>query len=321
MNAIVLAKIARIAVRKHVRSLLLRCYNADNFGIKQNLVNRILNLRRQRSYRHRQLYVNFGRRFDGRSRNHRPKLIDEEMRDYLVTYFQDFPLSTVKDANKHLRQALPRKPFVRDSSLWTFILKKMNLTCKLSSQRKIATITPNILHQRFDFSTWLFTEGQYSNLIFIDETCLHMHMKRRKGWAPKGGRCICPITTQRDKNIGLVVAISKHGLLYYEFIEGTMNKPRFHEYLTSLAVVTGVEEEFYFVMDNAPCHRDAQVYHKNHHIRFIPPYSLDTNICENFFSVLKAHIKRLLSSDPILDAARFNNFSADKKAMQDDHFL
>lgn len=142
-----------------------------------------------------------------------------------------------------------------------------------------------------------YTPGQ---LIFLDESAANEHTADRKyGWAPAGVTPIVDGSAARSERYSILPAYTVDGIMAYYIHQGSFTKPLFQWFVEQYVLPSCNPfpgQRSVLIVDNASIHRSqdlrdvcsrAQVL-----LLYLPPYSPDFNPIEEFFSVLKAWIKR-----------------------------
>ena len=108
----------------------------------------------------------------------------------------------------------------------------------------------------------MINEGMGVHRVYVDETGLSLHISRSRERAAVGERASRVVSSQRGRNMTVIMAISDQvGMLYYEVVwtapQRTPSTSLAGDILTSLG--TFLEDEpGTVVMDNAPAHRRAE---------------------------------------------------------------
>ena len=155
--------------------------------------------------------------------------------------------------------------------------------------------TQRVKDLRFAYRFWSFTVDT-RNLVFIDETGIHLGMTRLYGRAPIGQRLYdSEAPGDGGKNISLIGAMSIDGLIATFSIVGSVNTDVFLFYIQTI-LIPQLWVGAIVVMDNLPVHhawvvREA-IQAVGAKVVFLPPYSPDLSPIELCWSKLK----RLLRS-------------------------
>jgi len=94
--------------------------------------------------------------------------------------------------------------------------------------------------------------------VFVDEAGFNLHMIRRFGRAPRGRRPVRIRPTAKGKNLSVVVAASREGIIASEVKLGAYNTPSFENFLLE-KVVSTLTAPRVFIMDNARCHTSLSI--------------------------------------------------------------
>lgn len=136
-------------------------------------------------------------------------------------------------------------------------------------------------------------------LIFIDESGCDMRAgNRTKGWSPRGVAPLQIARFSRGLRWQILPAYTQDGILYSRVFEGSTDATVFEDFIRDLLPLCCKfpGPRSVLVMDNASIHgsRSVQNMCMNAGVQllFLPPYSPDLNPIEEYFSELKAFIKR-----------------------------
>ena len=137
-------------------------------------------------------------------------------------------------------------------------------------------------------------------LVFLDESAANEHtMWRKRGYAAFGIRPAIQVPVKRSKRHSVLPAYCSDGILCYHIHQGSIDGARFEWFLKNEVLprcnpFPGPKSVL--VMDNCSTHHAANVRRlceeQGVMILYLPPYSPDFNPIEEFFSVLKAWLKR-----------------------------
>ena len=137
---------------------------------------------------------------------------------------------------------------------------------------------------------WSFTIDP-RNLIFIDETGIHLAMTRLYGRAPIGERLYDSETPgDQGKNISLIGGMSMDGWIATLSVVGSVNTQVFLFYIQEI-LIPQLWVGAIIVMDNLPVHHAIVVREAivavGAKVVFLPPYSPDLSPIELCWSKLK----------------------------------
>ncbi|KAG2210693.1 hypothetical protein INT45_005651 [Circinella minor] len=126
----------------------------------------------------------------------------------------------------------------------------------------------------------------YDEYNFIDEAGFNLHLRRTFGRSKKGQPAKEGVSNNRGVNVSILGAIAAEGITVMDVLEKNYMRGRI------------------FIMDNASIHHSSivkgTVENRGFHILYLPPYSPVLNLIEEFWSKLKACVKReiLPTSNP-----------------------
>lgn len=133
------------------------------------------------------------------------------------------------------------------------------------------------------------------NLIFLDEAGVNLAMVRLYARALKGKRARGKKSQKRGRNISLVSAISVKEVLALEKIYGAVDGAVFEAFVL-LKLVPKLWENACVVMDNAKIHYGEMVREiiegAGARLIYLPPYSPEFSPIENFWSKIKALLRK-----------------------------
>jgi transposase len=147
---------------------------------------------------------------------------------------------------------------------------------------------------RFAHRLWSFTIDP-RNLIFIDETGIHLEMTRLYGRAPIGERLYdSEAPGARGKNISLIGGMSIDGLIATMSVVGSVNTDVFLFYIQEI-LIPQLWVGAIVLMDNLPVHHASVVREAIEAVGaklvFLPPYSPDLSPIELCWSSLKQFLR------------------------------
>jgi transposase len=150
--------------------------------------------------------------------------------------------------------------------------------------------TQRVKDLRFSYRFWSLSIDP-RNLVFIDETGIHLRMTRLYGRAPIGERVYdSEPPANRGKNISLIGGMSIEGLIATLSISGSVNTDVFLFYIQEI-LIPQLWVGAIIVMDNLPVHHASVVQEAieavGAKVVFLPPYSPDLSPIELCWSKLK----------------------------------
>ena len=132
-------------------------------------------------------------------------------------------------------------------------------------------------------------------LVFIDETSASTNMTRRYGRGTRGERLVCKIPFGHWKTSTFIAALRHNRVTAPLLLDGAMNGRSFLAYVEQILAPT-LKRGDIVVMDNVSVHKVAGVREaieaREAILLYLPPYSPDLNPIEQFFSKLKAILRK-----------------------------
>ncbi len=162
---------------------------------------------------------------------------------------------------------------------------------------------------RFAYRLWSFTIDP-RNLVFIDETGIHLAMTRLSGRAPIGERLYdTEAPGDGGKNISLIGGMSIDGLIASMSIVGSVNTEVFLFYIQEI-LIPQLWVGAIVLMDNLPVHHASVVQEAiesvGAQVVFLPPYSPDLSPIELCWSKLKQILRSSQGSNAGSTRPSFN---------------
>lgn len=202
----------------------------------------------------------------------KPHLYLDEMELFLLDEFSTrVPKSTISDA---LRRKGWSKKVIRQQA-----------------RERNADLRDEYMHFISDFCSY--------HLVYIDESgCDKRIGFRRTGWSPSGTTPIQVSKFHRDQRYQILPAYSQDGIVLSRVFRGTTDAAFFEDFIEELLQHCGrwPEPKSVLIMDNASFHHSERIEQmcseKGVKLVYLPPYSPDLNPIEEFFSELKAFIRR-----------------------------
>jgi transposase len=132
-------------------------------------------------------------------------------------------------------------------------------------------------------------------LVFIDETSASTNMTRRYGRGTRGERLVCKVPHGHWKTSTFVAALRYNRVTAPLMLDGAMNGVSFVAYVEQILAPT-LRRGDIVIMDNVSVHKVAGVREaiaeRGAILIYLPPYSPDLNPIEQFFSKLKAILRK-----------------------------
>lgn len=136
-------------------------------------------------------------------------------------------------------------------------------------------------------------------LVYVDESGSDKRCGIRKtAWSPKGTRARQVTDLRRGLRYQILPAYTQEGVLLVRVYEGSTDGRLFEDYISQLLEHCNPfpGPRSVLIMDNASIHKNARIKQlcdaAGVMLIYLPPYSPDLNPIEQWFSSLKAYIKR-----------------------------
>lgn len=134
------------------------------------------------------------------------------------------------------------------------------------------------------------------DLIFIDESGVNLALVRLYGRALKGERARGKKPQKRGENMSMITALSKEQVVASRNIYGSVNRVTFEAFIAK-DLVPKLWENACVVMDNAKFHQGEMIRElieqAGAKLVYLSPYSPEFSPIENFWSKVKAILKKL----------------------------
>ncbi|OQD68577.1 hypothetical protein PENANT_c109G00802 [Penicillium antarcticum] len=135
---------------------------------------------------------------------------------------------------------------------------------------------------KFESQTGSCFEFRSYHLVYVDESgCDKRIGFRRTGWSPLGTAPLQVANFHRDQRYQILLAYCQDAILLSRVFQGSTDAAVFEDFV---------------VMDNASFHHSDRIeemcIEAGVKLVYLPPYSPDLNPIEEFFSELKAYIRR-----------------------------
>jgi len=216
-----------------------------------------------------------------RKKRGRKEKIDSETLLIVLGWIEDTPNIPLKEICRRLKDDTT----VGKVSISTLNRKldKVDITYKDILDIPNRWNTEEVIVRRREYVRNIFQVG-FRPLVFLDECPFNINIHARKGRAVKGHTPSLTVH-HKGRNITLLAAMDKNGILFYKFITSTeskagVNADDFRLFLVSLS--KHLPQNGVIILDNASIHHEAEVndyyeeLRKSSHkvdTRFLPPYS------------------------------------------------
>ena len=134
-----------------------------------------------------------------------------------------------------------------------------------------------------------------ADLVFIDETGVTTNMLRRNGRCLRGERLVSKTPHGNWKITTVIAALGHDRMTAPMTLDGPMTGEMFKAWLVKFLVPT-LKPGMTVFMDNLPSHKSpdirAIIEARGAFLRYLPPYSPDSNPIEPAFSKFKAQLRK-----------------------------
>lgn len=134
-----------------------------------------------------------------------------------------------------------------------------------------------------------------ARLVFLDETATATNMTRRYGRCPSNERLVASVPHGHWKTTTFVAGLRQSGIVAPLVLDGPMTGAAFRAYVEQMLVPV-LDKGDVVVLDNLAAHKvdgvRQAVEAAGASILYLPPYSPDLNPIEQFFSKLKALLRK-----------------------------
>lgn len=142
--------------------------------------------------------------------------------------------------------------------------------------------------------------------VYIDESGISHQIINEYCWTKKGTEVIGERSGKQRGRTSVIAALHGENINVPMTYSGTMNGELFLYWLKNM-LVPSLEKGTVVIMDNASIHKVAEVKELIENagcsLLYLPPYSPDFNPIENYWAIMKSHIKKLLDKcEDIADA-------------------
>jgi transposase len=173
----------------------------------------------------------------------------------------------------------------------TKIYKQLKLTYKKPKYRIIKNIEflDELIKKRLEFVTKI-KEEDITKIISIDESGFNKLIQKSKGLSKRGSTIHCPVTSVKNINVSLLMAITTEKIIHHKELTDSVNGDIFFSFIKDV-INTLTEEGYIFLFDNVSFHKKKEmleyITEKGHKYMFTPSYSPNLNPIENVFGIVK----------------------------------
>lgn len=159
-------------------------------------------------------------------------------------------------------------------------------------------------------------------MVYIDESGVEDTLRRQYARAPRGEPVIADILGHKTQRISLLCGLLGKKLIAPWMVEGYTDADVFNQWIES-ALLKELPPGYTVIMDRASFHRKPRtrelIEKAGCALIYLPAYSPDFNLIEEWWAILKARIKAILpGADSLIHAIEhvFQNMQYHRKENQ-----
>ena len=134
-------------------------------------------------------------------------------------------------------------------------------------------------------------------LYYIDECGIDTYIYREYAYAPRGKMVTGNISGKKFKRVNIVAAKCGSNIVAPMIYDGTTDSILFEHWFEH-ALLKAIPQGSYCILDNAAFHRKGKLQALAEKagcaVIFLPPYSPDLNLIEQYWSWLKKQLRKIL---------------------------
>ena len=215
---------------------------------------------------------------------------------WLKQELKNHPDLPVADLRNHLIECFPSQ---RPSSMTTVSHAVRNLagyTLKLLRYEPEDYNSPERIRARLEWTQhFIDIGGSMMEVVYMDEAGFNLHSTRRFGRAERGKRAAVVRPTQKGRNVSMVVAVAREGIVASEIKLGAYNGGKYLEFVRD-KVLPALQGPRIIVAGNVPFHKKQEVRKAiedaGHTYLLLPPYSPHLNASEWVFGNVRTRVRR-----------------------------
>ena len=150
-----------------------------------------------------------------------------------------------------------------------------------------------------------------TSIAYVDETGIDTFLHRDYCRSKRGVKIVGSYSGKKYKRCGIVAAKIGKKIISPLQYDGTMDSTLFELWFVEM-LIPALPASTTIVMDNASFHRKSRLNLlaelAGHRITFLPPYSPELNLIENFWSWLKSRLRKILPYFESFDDALMDCF-------------
>lgn len=226
---------------------------------------------------------------------HKPKKLDDEEIEQLLSLVESNPSVTLRSLQSHVLSNFHKA--VSTTTIGN-VLQGRLFSVKMVHHQ---SVTMNTIQNKERRRAYVSTLNNYirdgKQVVWVDETNFNLFVRRRVGWSKVGHRTVVPLPSSRGPNIHLIGGIASSGIIKMNTRRGSFRWENVNEWMQGLLeqwTSNGfLLRDLVVVVDNAPSHsRLSEVFQDNEAVLLrLGPYSPMLNPIETIWAKVKAHVK------------------------------
>jgi len=130
----------------------------------------------------------------------------------------------------------------------------------------------------------------------LDESAVNQRLIKEYGYAERGQKFYGKVLGKRGEKINVVSVLCNNKMIAPCSYKENMNTALFNRYIKD-RLLPSLETGSTIIMDNARFHKlyddtKAAIKQKECEVLYLPPYSPELNKIENYWAVMKKHIRK-----------------------------
>ena len=221
-------------------------------------------------------------------------VLEEEHLEWIAQRLEERPDTPIKHIRREMIDHFQMVPAVSMSTVSRNIRNRIEFSLKLIRYEPVDYNSEQRIEDRYNWVRRLEdTNTLLTDCVFLDESGFNLHLTRRFGRARKGQQATIVRPTQRGRNVSLMVAVAREGIVATEVRLGAFNANLFVDFLMN-SLIPALDGPRTIVMDNVPFHKHVRVgevlEEAGHTVLRLPPYTPHLNATEYVFGNVKPYV-------------------------------
>ena len=228
----------------------------------------------------------------GKHGGHKKSIITDEIGETIIRYVEEKPQSTLGEMKRYIEENSEIN--ISESTISRFLTGKLITVKKIRGSVQERN-SDRVKDLRFQYACRFMKEDwRMSQCVYIDEIGFNLWTSRQFGRSKRGIPVNIVIPTNRGKNMSLIMAIGRKGILLFKLYCGSVDHAKYQSFINDLSsILPGTPH--YLIQDNARIHFNTA---SNHEMVNLPPYSPFLNPIEAFFAKMKREVRTAITNHP-----------------------